>query len=288
MDEALPLIPYRLRRGAGGHRPGAHPSRQGSAGWVFRGHRRLCDGGDPRRLDVQATLRDPLGQWWVREQAEHRAVTVVLLADLSGSMGGDGPAGRVRTLASLAGHLAASTQALGDAFGCLAADQQLQALGPWPPTRRRGAAAELPGCLRQWPFGAPASAGADGLLQALAELPTRPCLVFLASDFHWPQALVEAVFDGLAGHEVVPTVLWRRADFELPARDGLAWLHDAEGGGQGLLWVRPALRARQALGVGGLARAQAVLVERLAPWACPPVFQIDGFDADAFCSHFLG
>lgn len=276
-------IAYRLRWDAAGHRPGAHRSRQGDAGLAFRGHRRLVDGGDPRRLDVHASLRDPLGQWWVRTLAERRAVQVVLLADLSASMD-DGPGQpRVQALAALAESLAWSAQRLGDAFGCLGADRALHRLGPWPPTRQRGSGAALAQALHQHHRDGPPARGVDGLLAAAAELPRQRALVFLASDFHWPEAQLAAVMDALATHDVVPVVLWRRSDFELPARDGLAWLRDAEGHGAHLVWVRPALRQRHA---DRLAQARQQLTDRLRRWQRQPVFQIDGFDPDAFALHF--
>ncbi|MBQ0958520.1 DUF58 domain-containing protein [Ideonella sp. 4Y11] len=276
-------IPYRLRWDAGGHRPGAHRSRQGDAGLAFRGHRRLVDGGDPRRLDIHASLRDPLGQWWVRTLAERRAVTVVLLADLSASMDDDTPPPRVQALAALADSLAWSAQRLGDAFGCLGADRALHRLGPWPPTRQRGCGPVLAQALQAHRRQGAQAAGIDGLLAAVAELPRQRCLVFLASDFHWPAATLGAVMDALAPHDVVPVVLWQRRDFELPARDGLAWLQDAEGHGAHLVWVRPALRLRHA---DRLAQARQALTERLRAWQRQPVFQIDGFDPDAFAVHF--
>lgn len=276
-------IPYRLRWDAAGHRPGAHRSRQGDAGLAFRGHRRLVDGGDPRRLDIHASLRDPLGQWWVRTLAERRAVSVVLLADLSASMDDAPGQPRVEALAALADSLAWSAQRLGDAFGCLGADHQLHRLGPWPPTRQRGSGPALAQALRQHPRDSPQATGTDGLLAAAAELPRQRSLVFLASDFHWPEAQLAAVMDGLAAHDVVPVVLWRRSDFELPARDGLAWLRDAEGRGAHLVWVRPALRQRH---TDRLAQARQQLTDRLRRWQRQPVFQIDGFDPDAFALHF--
>jgi uncharacterized protein (DUF58 family) len=96
---SLREIVYRLRQDAGGHFPGAHRSRQGDCGMEFRSHRSLAAGGDPRRLDVQASLRDPLGGWWARLYAQRSAVPVVLVADLSASMGFVGRQARGQVLA---------------------------------------------------------------------------------------------------------------------------------------------------------------------------------------------
>jgi len=109
--------------------------------------------------------------------------------------------------------------------------------------------------------------------------------VFLVSDFHWPGDLLAAVMDSLQGHDVVPLVLWDRAEFELPERRGLAWVMDAETRQHRLLWLRPALRQRWAQ---RLPQAQAALTERLRRWRAQPLFLLDGFDANAITAYFHG
>ena len=141
MSPAAPLrdIIYRLRQGAGGHFPGAHRSRHGDCGMEFRSHRPLMSGGDPRRLDVQASLRDPLGGWWARLHAERTSVPVVLVADLSASMGFVGRQSRREVLADLTDSLAGSAQRGGDAFGFVGAATDLPSHWQLPPPRQRGA-----------------------------------------------------------------------------------------------------------------------------------------------------
>jgi hypothetical protein len=107
--------------------------------------------------------------------------------------------------------------------------------------------------------------------------------VFLVSDFHWPEDLLPDVLNSLAGHEVVPVVLWDRAEFELPVRNGLAWVSDCESHEQRLVWLRPALREQWA---GQLARAQDALQEAMRPWLLRPLFLLDGFDPDAVTAYF--
>ena len=122
MPTATPReIAYRLRHGASGHFPGAHRSAHGDTGMEFRAHRPLLSGGDPRRLDIHASLRDPLRQWWVRVNAERMAVSVVMLADLSGSMAFEGRQRRAQVLAEFTESLAWSAQRMGDAFAFIGA-----------------------------------------------------------------------------------------------------------------------------------------------------------------------
>lgn len=276
-------IVYRLRQGASGHFPGAHRSAHGDTGMEFRAHRPLLSGGDPRRLDIHASLRDPMRQWWVRVNAERMAVPVVVLADVSGSMGFEGRQHRGQVLAEFTESLAWSAQRMGDALAFMAADAGLPPALQQLPTRQRGAGLALGAALRQHVFGGPASHSAEGLRQAAAMVPHQRSLVFLVSDFHWPDALLASVMDALAGHEVVPVVLWDRSEFQLPARNGLAWLADSEGAGHRLLWLRPALRQRWANRLDG---ARGALEEKLQRWRVRPLFLLDGFDADAVTAYF--
>ena len=276
---------YRLRQGAAGHFPGAHRSPRGDTGQEFRAHVPLADARDPRRLDIHASLRDPHGGWWVRVHAQRMAVPVVLIADLSASMGFAGATRRSETLATFTEALAWSAFRHGDSFSFVGCDQGLPAAWQLPATRQRGAGIGLGERLRKRSFDGAAARSAEGLRLAHRQLRRGRSLIFLVSDFHWPASLLRTVMDSLLGHEVVPVVLWDRAEFELPTRNGLAWLADSETGAQRLLWVRPALRQRWA---GRLETAQQALTDALRPWRVRPLFLLDGYDALAVTAHFHG
>ncbi len=287
MSPAAPLrdIIYRLRQGAGGHFPGAHRSRHGDCGMEFRSHRPLMSGGDPRRLDVQASLRDPLGGWWARLHAERTSVPVVLVADLSASMGFVGRQSRREVLADLTDSLAWSAQRGGDAFGFVGAATDLPSHWQLPPTRQRGAGRVLAQALRSHAFDEVSGRSAQGMKGVPGWLPKQRSLVFLVSDSHWSESLLNEVLEGLARHEVVPVVIWDRAEYELPRRNGLAWLRDAEGAGEHLIWVRPSLRRRSA---DRLAQAQRQLEARMQRHHLRPLYLLDGFDVDRVNAHFHG
>ncbi|WP_442919198.1 DUF58 domain-containing protein, partial [Methylobacterium sp. Leaf118] len=135
--------------------------------------------------------------------------------------------------------------------------------------------------LAEAPCGA---ASAEGLREAARRLAGRPKLVFLVSDFRWPEALIAQVFAALALHDVTPVLLADAAEDEgLPAF-GLVELDDLEGAGRRLVFLRPSLRrrwqAREA------ARIEA-LRSLCAPYARPPFRLADRFDADALTRHLL-
>ncbi|MGM9491356.1 DUF58 domain-containing protein [Ideonella sp. YS5] len=281
-DAAPPReIHYRVGTMVRGQFPGRHRSTRGASGFEFRGHASLLDVPDPRRLDLHASLRDPLENWLVRVQSERRSIPVTMVADLSASMGFEGARPKLQVLADFAESLSWSAWRNADSFGFIGCDTQVIEGFLQPQTRARGAVAHIADSLRSL---RPQGRSAGGLLQAHRHLSRQRSLVFLLSDFHLPPALVEQVLDSLASHDVVPVVLWDRQEFALQARSGLARVVDPESGHRRLVWWRPALRQRWL--VQQQARRDALLKQfqarRLAP-----LFLEDGFDADAVTRYFF-
>ena len=93
---AVRELHYRVGAPVLGHFPGHHRSTRGDSGFEFRGHAALLDAPDPRRLDLHASLRDPFGDWRVRVYSQRKAIPVVVVADLSASMGFAGRAAQAR------------------------------------------------------------------------------------------------------------------------------------------------------------------------------------------------
>ena len=280
MDSPIPELHYRIGAAALGHFPGHHRSTRGDSGFEFRGHASLLDAPDPRRLDLHASLRDPFGDWRVRVYSQRKAVSVVIVADLSASMGFVGRRAKLGVLGDFVESLAWSAWRTGDSFGFVGCDAVVRDDLLQPPTRARGVGGAIARRLRGWH---PDGRSAHGLLGAQQVLPRRRALVFLVSDFHLPPALVDAVLASLAAHDVVPVVLWDALEFDLGARRGLAQVIDPESGRQQLLWWRPALRAQwQAL----QRQRREALKQRLRAHRLEPLFIEDGFDAEAVTRHF--
>lgn len=281
MAATLRELHYRLSGHAAGAVPGHHASRRGGAGFEFRGHAALLDAPDARRLDLHASLRDPFGGWTVRLYRERTAISVVMVTDLSASMGFAGGAGKPEVLADFTASLAWSAWRTGDRFGFVGADEAVRRDWLLPPTRQRGAGLALAERLRRARFG---GRSARGLLQAPRHLPAQRALVFLVSDCHLPLAELESVLDGLGAHEVVPVVLWQAAEFALGAPRGLAQVEEPESGHRQWLWWRPALRERwQAARAERRAALQSLFRRR----RLAPLFIEGPFDADAVTRHFL-
>lgn len=232
---------YRVHFPASSFMPGHHASQVRGGGIEPAALVPLERARDPRRLDWRASLRDPFQGWWVREHHQRSSLAVLLLADVSASMGFAGRGHRQALLADFAQALRHSVARTGDAYGQLAFDAApVQALR-LPPTRSRRAAAVATAALAEHAF---TGQGADGLCVAAGQVPQAPALVFLVSDFHFPVALLDQALALLARHDVVP--VWPRDPAEaeaLPAH-GLVDVRDAETGRGRMLWLRPALRQR--------------------------------------------
>jgi len=274
---------YRVERPAVGHFPGHHRSRRGDSGQEFRAHVPLHDAPDARRLDLHASLRNPLGeQWLVRVASERKAVPVYAVADLSASMSYEGRFRKLDVLADFVEALAWSAWRTGDAFGFVGCDEVVRRDLLLPLVRAQGAGGGLARRLRALE---PRGCDALGLKDAHRLLRRERSLVFLLSDFHLPSEDIERVLGSLARHEVVPVVLWDRAEFDPPVA-GTGWLApviDAETGRRRLLWLRASVRERWRRGLEARRDALEALFRRQR---LRPLFLMDGFDADAVTTHF--
>jgi hypothetical protein len=273
-------IHYRIGGAVRGHFPGRHRSTRGDSGFEFRGHAALLDAPDARRLDLHASLRDPMENWLVRVHSERQSIPVTMVADLSASMGFEGAHPKLHVMADFAESLAWSVWRNADSFGFIGCDMRVCERFLQPQTRVRGVGGVIASALRTL---RPEGTSAQGLLDAHGYLSRQRSLVFLLSDFHLPVDLVAAVLDNLAAHDVVPVVLWDRLEFGLSPRRGLAQVVDPETGQRRLVWWRPALRQRW-LAVQQARRES--LLHLFSSRRLAPLFVEGGFDADAVTRYF--
>jgi uncharacterized protein (DUF58 family) len=262
--------------------PGAHASTQSGGGQEFSHHVPLIDAPDSRRLDLHASLKDPFGNWLVRRFRQRSGVNVYVVADLSASMGFAGTRRKLDVLADLAAALAYSAHHAGDRFGFIGCDQRVREDWYWAAGQRAGAGLELSAALRGF---TPHGTSADALPAAAAYLARQRSLVFLVSDFHFPWATLDAVLAAYARHQLVPVVVWDRAEFADLPRWGLARLRDSESGRTRLVALTPGFGAALRT---GFAERGARLQARCMQHNARPLFLLDGFDADLITAYFYG
>jgi uncharacterized protein (DUF58 family) len=237
----LPVdLPYRIVWRSRALRQGAHRSTQSGAGGLFRDLATLLEYRDPRRIDLRQTLRDPFGTLHVRRFEEKSQIGVTLLLDVSGSMGFQGASRKMDLAAELAQVFAMAARRTGDTFALYAADDHVREELSVPPTRSRAGEDDMVAALRNY---IPGRKGASGLIEAARRVGCKRNLVVIVSDFLLPEDQLDALFDALNGHDVVPIRLVdSRESARLPSW-GLLELADLETGRRRLVAMRPALKA---------------------------------------------
>ncbi len=279
-DASEVFVEYRIRWKTSSLRPGAFGGLHAGAGDRIRASVPLHENADPRRIDVRATLRDPFGGIWVRELEQNSALKVIVLADVSASMGYVGRYDKLDQLRRIAVSIARSAFRNGDAFGFHAASDVPHDALAMPARVDRGAADWISRKLARF---APLGDSARGLLRVIARMPHRRALVFVVSDFHWPEQDVAALMRGLAHHAVVPVVLRDPAEADAVHRRGIAVLRDLETGAQRFVWLRRGLI--DALRRGRDRREHAL--RRICRAAgCTPFFVRDRFDPALLSRYF--
>jgi hypothetical protein len=232
---------YRVSWRSDAVRPGFHPSRRSGAGERFHGLAPLLKYPDPRRIDLRASVLDPFGSYAVRIYEQRSAIKVFAIVDLSASMEFQGTVSKMDTLADFLGSLALSSYRTGDVLGIIGCSEKIHADFSLPLCRHPAMALNLAARLRRF---RPKGSNARALADAASRLPTSRALVFLASDFHMPLALVKRILVALGPHDVVPIVFWDSREEGGDATLGFRRMRDLEDGSERLLLLRPTLRAR--------------------------------------------
>jgi uncharacterized protein (DUF58 family) len=278
---------YRLPMRAGGFRPGSHPGATFGAGQEFAMHGRLFDHPDPRRLDLNASLRSPRSEWLVRVHLQRVAVPVQVIVDVSASMYFGTHKTKLQVAADFVEALGYSAFRLGDQVGMLAFDAAERDDLFAPARYGRGVGNVLATRLRECTNREArdgASAGIAGLHRSASKLAGRQALIFLVSDFHWPLAELPAVLDMLVHACVVPMVVWDAAEIEPPSDGGLLAVNDAESGERRTLWLTRGMRERWR---GAVAQRRAAIASLFGKRGIQPFYMQGVFDPEALSRYFL-
>lgn len=274
-------IVYHPRWRPGGIRVGAHRGREAGGLGTFRDQVPFLRMPDARRIDIRATMRDPFEGTYVRRFETRTDLEVWALVDLTASMRFRGEADRMALVADLCTGLAASATGIGDSFGLVGCDEGVRSDAFLPATRRRGIALERAARLSSLRC---EGRSARGLLAATRQLAGRPKLVFLVSDFRWPEELIEEVLSGLALHDLVPILLADAAEDVAIPEWGLMELDDLEGAGRRVVFMRPSLRRRW----HARERERLERFGRIAARNGRAPFRLSGrFDAEALSRHLM-
>jgi uncharacterized protein (DUF58 family) len=238
-EDAL-YLDYAVRWRPGHALPGRHTSRLSGAGGHFRAYRPFWQVPDARQIDVRRSIMNPFDQIMVRQTDDRTSISVVIAADVSRSMQPTQASENLRTVAHIAQAAARSAHRANDAFGLIAFDTAPRPDLYLPPSRSRGATAAALTALRAVH---PDGKTAAGITKISDLLPSRRCLVILASDFLFPPHILEQALQKLAPHDIAPIVFHEQREQKIP-RSGLMRLQDSETGEKRFCFMRPALAHR--------------------------------------------
>jgi uncharacterized protein (DUF58 family) len=285
IDSAVPGFHYRPRFRSRSLMPGAHRSSVEGSGLMARSLVPLVAARDARRIDLQASLRDPFGNWWVREFRQRSTVRVIVALDMSASLAAasarEGPT-PAETALAFSRAAARSATGGGDSFGLLPFGATLIEPLALAPTRI-GAATKAA-------LAAVAAAGwqadsARAIQDVPLRLPAGASLVFIVSDFRLPPEHLDSALAQMPSHDVVP--VWLRPP-DVPGNHNepaLVDWRDAESGRLRTLWLRPTLRRRIQQAQQGHEMAIQGCFER---HQCLPLRMGGRFDADRVSAYFAG
>lgn len=263
-----------------GRHPGRHASTQHGLGMEFRGHAPLIAFPDPRRIDLRQTLRDPFEQVYVRIFNQKSSIPVLVMCDLSGSMGFAGQRSKMALAAEIAASVAYSASRVNDPFGFIGFDDKMREDWLVTCSTRAHGAFDMAERLRHYH---PTRVGAGGLLDAISYLPRERSLIFLISDFHMPLDMLKNAISGLTRHQVVPIVLWDDAEYRNLPEFGIVSVTDCETGTRRTLFLRRRLRERIEQ---TFAERRRLLHQVFLGFDAPPFFVDHGFDPDALTEYF--
>ena len=235
------VIDYSLRWRAQGVYPGSHRGAGGAAAGLFRALVPFERAPDMRRLDLRRSMRDPYGQWYVKEYQPRLSVQIYALVDVSASMAWRDDD---RSKLDVAGHfcdlLARAAHRNGDSFGLYACGADLLEESSLPSNRNRAVVSDMVSRLRTL---LPTADSAVALGTAAEYLQGPRKLVFLLSDFLFPEQQTEQILAALSNHDVIPVVLQDYSVSDLP-NWGFTELADLETGQRRFAIIRPSLKQR--------------------------------------------
>lgn len=225
-NEQIPVFHYKTHFLLNALMDGAHRSkRQGPGSEFYRKAAFLADP-NPARVDLTRSLTDPFETLYVKTFRQRSELDVVILADGSHSMlTNDKAAFLTQALACIN----ESVNEAGDKQHNYLLTETIQTLPEKP---------DWQALLHEiYHAQHPHNAGAFTALSS--EVPAHHSLIFLLSDFHWPESSLQSVLATLSAHTVIPVIIWSSAETARYPLWRFVQVKDAESTGQHLLFMTP-------------------------------------------------
>jgi len=281
MQAKQSIIHYHIGWKPRGNHPGAKRGLSAGIGDQLRALVMLRDHPDPRRLDLRASMRDPFERLWVRDFYLNTAFKVIVLVDISASMGYVGQVNRMQVAQEITAQLAISAYRAGDAFGVFAANETIHASAVLPAKINRSAWLWV---RKAFANIKPQGNSVAGLLKVVPQLPLRKSLIFIISDFQWPKGQCGHLLKALNHHDVVPILLKDPAEISAIPTRGIATIVDMETGENKFVWLRSGLQEKMQT---MLAQQKDALNEVFRRYGTKPFFVNGYFEVGYLNRYFM-
>ena len=280
MEFQTQTFDYHINWKTRGQHPGQHKSDQRGMGLEFAGHSNLLDYPDPRRIDLRQTIRDPLEQIYVRIFNQRSATPVVIVSDLSASMGFGIEKSKLHFASEISTVIANSVITRSDAIGFIGFNDQTET-DWWAPISYRPQRTNL--LIEKLKNYQPKNSSHQGIKRVSQVLPNDHTLVFLISDFHMPIDDIEESLSKLTKHTIVPIVIWNKAEYKDLPNFGIMNLNDPESGESTTLFLRKKLKAKI---IDKFEQRKVKLQNIFLKYNSPPFFVEDKFYPLAMTQYF--
>lgn len=177
---------------------GMHKSNQRGTGSDFYKKSSFLDEPDTSRLDLNASLTDPFEGLHVKTFRQRSKLDVQIFVDGSSSML---YADKIKHIQQLFDSIHQSVEAASDHFYGYLMTQSLSTIDSASTLQQ--AFSDI----------RPEQNRAESYIKLPQVNLPRPSLVFIISDFHWPEKQLEAMMTLLSSHLVVPVVVWSNAEY---------------------------------------------------------------------------
>jgi len=276
---------YRLPGKVSSTRPGAHKSNSRGAGMNFVSHANLFDQPDPRRLDLRASVCSTHKNWLVRVNQQRAAISVAAIVDVSSTMHFGSSTRKLDVAADFLLSLGNSTSRLGDSVGLYAFDEVPREDLTQAPRFSRGIGQTMDQQIRNsQPTSRVSTTNPHALAHCIESASSRASLIFLISDYHWSLDTLSKMLTPLVGSQVVPLVIWDRAEVTPPAGNRLLSLRQLGSRAKRHLWLSPAVRDEWRSNVSS---RQQSIAESFMAFNTKPFFITEGFSAQALSEYFM-
>ncbi len=248
--------------------PGGHKSRQRGPGSDFYRKTHFLDEPEPARIDLNASLTDPFENLHVRSYRQRSKLDVLVLIDGSSSMiYGD----KISLVTKVFDSICQSVAAAGDEMTAYLLTDEIHAL------------TDVNSLQTAFDGVGPEDNRADAYTEIQRVLPSRQSLIFLISDFHWPEWQLHAILTALSSHTVVPVISWQSREYSDYPLWRFVEMTDLETGKSTLVFVTPnqrqLIRARYQ-------QRQAYLNSQCRAFNQRPFWLVDQYEATQMSRFF--